>query len=57
VDISDEGFWVCLLVGLVFGALGGGGEGGLVVETVKIATGFLELLNPFLGLCFVLVNY
>jgi hypothetical protein len=50
VDISNEGLGVGLLVGLLFWALGSTGEGSLIVEAVEIATSFLELLDPFLGL-------
>ena len=50
VDISDQCLGVGLLVGLLLGALGVAGKGGLVVEAVEVASGLLELLDPFLGL-------
>ena len=50
MDISDKGLGVGLFVGLVLGVLGSAGEGGLVVEAVKVAASLLELLDPFLRL-------
>jgi hypothetical protein len=50
VNVSDKSLGVSLLVSLLLGALGGTGEGGLVVEAVEVAASFLELLDPFLGL-------
>lgn len=53
VDIADEVAGVRLRVGGVGGGLGGLGgarEGRLVVETVQVAAGLLELLDPLLGL-------
>lgn len=52
MDISDQRLGVGLVVGLVLGALGVAGEGGLVVEAVEVAAGLFELLDPFLGLMF-----
>lgn len=34
------------------GNAGGGGEGGFVVEGVEVTAGFLEVVDPFLGLEF-----
>lgn len=50
MDVSDQGLRVRLLVGLLLRALGVARKGSLVVEAVEIATGVLELLDPFLGL-------
>jgi hypothetical protein len=51
VDVFDEFLRVCLLVTCGFGRFGSGGiDGGFVVEAVKVASGFLEILDPFLGL-------
>lgn len=50
MNISDKSLGVSLLVGLLLWALGGTGEGGLIVEAVEVAASFLELLDPFLGL-------
>jgi hypothetical protein len=50
VDISDQRLGVGLLVGLLLGTLGVAGKGSLVVEAVEVASGLLELLDPFLGL-------
>lgn len=52
MDISDQSLGVGLFVGGLLGALGGAGKGGLVVEAVQIASGVLELLDPFLWLNF-----
>lgn len=52
VNIPDEFARASLARGGVVGGLcrGGGGHGGFVVEAVEVATGGLELLDPFLGL-------
>jgi hypothetical protein len=51
VDVFDELFWVRLLITCGFGRFGSGGiDGGFVVEAVKVASGFLEVLDPFLRL-------
>ena len=50
VDVSDQLARVRLELGGGLGALGGGGEGGLVVETIQVAAGLFELLDPFLRL-------
>jgi hypothetical protein len=50
VDISNECLGVGLFVGMLLGTLGSAGEGGLVVEAVKVAASLLEFLDPFLGL-------
>ena len=52
MNISDKSLGVSLLVGLLLWALGGTGEGGLIVEAVEVAASFLELLDPFLRLYF-----
>ena len=49
--ISDQFLWTCLQLAGRFGALGcSARDGGLVVETVEIATGFLKFFDPFLWL-------
>jgi hypothetical protein len=51
MDILDKLFRVRLLVTCGFGRFGSGGiDGGFVVEAVKVASGFLEVLDPFLRL-------
>ena len=51
VNVLDEILRVCLLVTCGFGGFGGSGiDGGFVVEAVKVASGFLEILDPFLRL-------
>lgn len=50
MNISNQLLGAGLLVARLFGALGGAGEGSLVVEAIEVAAGLLELLNPFLGL-------
>lgn len=52
VDIADEFLRACQTAGLLvfWGHCSDGGDGGLVVEAVKIASGGLELLDPFMGL-------
>jgi hypothetical protein len=51
VDVLDELFRVRLLVACAFGGFGSGGiDGGFVVEAVQVASGFLEVLDPFLRL-------
>jgi hypothetical protein len=51
VDVLDELFRVGLLVAGGLGRLGSCGiDGGLVVEAVQVAAGFLEILDPFFRL-------
>lgn len=51
VDVLDEFLRAGLLVGGSGGFVGGGGvDSGFVMEAVEIASGLLELLDPFLGL-------
>lgn len=50
VDVPDQLLGARLAVRRLLGALGGAGEGGLVVEAVQVAAGGLELLYPLLGL-------
>lgn len=50
VDIPDQLLGAGALLRRLLGALGGAGEGRLVVEAVQVAAGLLELLDPFLGL-------
>ena len=51
MDVLDEFLGAGLLVGGSGGFVCSGGvDGGFVVEAVEIASSFLELLDPFLGL-------
>jgi hypothetical protein len=51
VNVLDELLRVRLLVTCGFGRFGGSGiDGGFIVEAVKVASGFLEILDPFLRL-------
>ena len=51
MNVLDELFRVCLLVACGFGGFGSGGiDGGFVVEAVQVASGLLEILDPFLRL-------
>ena len=57
MDIADQLARACFEGGGLLGGLGGGGEGGLVVEAVEVAAGSLELLDPLLGLAGVLASF
>lgn len=51
MDIADKFFGIGLFGGGGFGGLGGcRGDSGFVVETIQVAAGLLEFLDPFLGL-------
>lgn len=51
VDVLDKLLRASFGITVSFGRLGGGGvDGGLVVEAVQVAAGFLEILDPFLWL-------
>lgn len=51
MDVTNELFRIGLFCGVDFGGLGGcGRDSGFVVETIEVATGLLEFLDPFLGL-------
>lgn len=50
MNISDELLGAGLALCSLLGALGSGGKRSFVVEAVKVATGLLELFDPFLGL-------
>jgi hypothetical protein len=52
VNITDQLLGAGTIGGLFIGRVGrgDGGDSRFIVETVKIATGILEFVNPFMGL-------
>ena len=51
MHVADHVLWTGSGLGLICRSFGGcGGDGGFVVEAVEIASGFLKVLYPFLGL-------